>query len=154
MTEEPPVESKRRRTYASDDLTTKQRLFLAEVRDGKSLAMATTRLRMRDDTLGLWLDRPEFRRRLEIITRSQQVRREQALRHAAAEAAELLAQVVQGKVELDANRQRACLELVKLARRVDDAVVAESEAAEPAVVAPDVGETDIDALAACLRGDQ
>ncbi|MEM7807828.1 MAG: hypothetical protein AAF561_06940 [Planctomycetota bacterium] len=143
MSDRPPPN---RAPYLSEQLSKAQRLYLAAVRAGENLEDTAIRLGVRDDTLLRWSRREAFRERLEIIHRAKTVRREQAMAQAAVEAAIMLSDAVAGKVKLDPARQRACVELVKLARRVEGTEAKSESTHEEKVHAGDVASNEIEAL--------
>ncbi|MEM1010909.1 MAG: hypothetical protein AAGI46_01670 [Planctomycetota bacterium] len=116
------------------------------IREGTCPHEAADRLRIRDDTLLRWTRREIFKEQLDTIMRAKDIRREQAMAQAAVEAAIMLSDAVAGKVKLDPARQRACVELVKLARRVEGTESKSEPSPEEQVHAGDVASNEIEAL--------
>ncbi len=96
-----------------------------------------------------WLTIEPFAQRLALLTKVQHLRREEALRHAAAQAAELLQEAVSGGKTLTTTQHKACIEVVKLARAKETQPKPGDEAKEvmePEIASPVVGEAEAEEL--------
>ena len=144
-----PIKPPRR--FPSQQLSKKQQAFLRRLRDGGLVGEVQRELEVSDELLRRWLSWDYFKRRIEALTTgSHDRRRDAALDRAAADAAEHLAAAVRGDLKLDAARQRACVEVLRLARTLPAPPKAKEPEASP--LAEGVDDEERRELMKTLRG--